>query len=106
MGPPSGGGYTPDGPPVKGAAGPARLRPVRSPQYATYRSRGLPIGSGVIEAACKSIVQQRMKGPGMRWGAAGGPAILSARTAALKGILNGVPERPDELHNDPSGPNN
>jgi hypothetical protein len=56
-------------------------------KYATYRSLGLPIGSGVIEAACKSIVQQRMKGPGMRWGVGGGPAILSARTAVLNGDL-------------------
>lgn len=56
-------------------------------KYATYRSLGVPIGSGVIEAACKSIVQQRMKGPGMRWGASGGPAILSARTATLNGDL-------------------
>lgn len=55
--------------------------------YCTFRACGLPIGSGVIEAACKSVVQQRMKGPGMRWGTRGGPAILAARVAVLNGDL-------------------
>ena len=55
--------------------------------YRRYRDQGLPIGSGVIEAACKSVVQQRMKGPGMRWGSPGGHAILSARVSTLNGDL-------------------
>lgn len=61
--------------------------------YGTFRSRGLPIGSGVVEAACKNVVQQRMKGAGMRWGDRGGPAILAARVAVLNGDLQRCLER-------------
>lgn len=49
-------------------------------RYASYRERGLPIGSGVVESACKTLVTQRMKNSGMRWGAEGGQAILTARS--------------------------
>lgn len=48
-------------------------------QYATWRDQGLPIGSGVVEAACKTLVTQRMKNSGMRWGHEGGQAILTVR---------------------------
>jgi hypothetical protein len=36
-------------------------------QYAVYRRLGLPIGSGVTEAACKTLYTQRLKLSGMRW---------------------------------------
>ena len=39
----------------------------------------LPIGSGVIEAACKTLATQRMKRSGMRWRHDGGQAILTLR---------------------------
>ena len=42
-------------------------------------ARGLPIGSGVVEAACKTLVTERMKRSGMRWREAGGQAILTLR---------------------------
>jgi hypothetical protein len=48
-------------------------------QYAAFRARGLPIGSGVVEAACKTLVAQRMKNSGMRWSHLGGQAILNPR---------------------------
>ena len=48
-------------------------------QYAAFRARGLPIGSGVVEAACKTLVAQRMKNSGMRWSRLGGQAILNPR---------------------------
>lgn len=48
-------------------------------KYAETRQRGLPIGSGVVEAACKTLVTQRMKNSGMRWGQIGGQAILNPR---------------------------
>src|SRR5207302_1536554 len=35
--------------------------------YARYRRQGLPIGSGVTEAACKTVFTQRLKRSGMRW---------------------------------------
>jgi hypothetical protein len=48
--------------------------------YATYLQQGLPIASGVIEATCKTLVTQRMKCSGMRWGMLGGQAILTLRS--------------------------
>jgi hypothetical protein len=51
-------------------------------RYAAYRSEALPIGSGVIEAACKTLVTQRMKNSGMRWGHEGGQAVLTLRSWA------------------------
>ena len=47
--------------------------------YADFRRRGLPIGSGVVEAACKSIVKSRLCRSGMRWTRKGGQHILHLR---------------------------
>jgi hypothetical protein len=47
--------------------------------YARLRAQQLPIGSGVVEAACKTLVSQRLKRSGMRWRQAGGQAILTFR---------------------------
>ena len=47
--------------------------------YTQAKSQNLPIGSGVVEAACKTLVTQRMKCSGMRWRHAGGQAILTLR---------------------------
>lgn len=51
--------------------------------YAEYRRRGLPIGSGVVEAACKTVVGHRLKRSGMRWSIEGGQSILNLRTVVL-----------------------
>lgn len=48
-------------------------------QYGYFVAKGLPIGSGVVEAACKTLVAQRMKQSGMRWAEDGGQAILTTR---------------------------
>jgi hypothetical protein len=48
-------------------------------RYQQFAAQGLPIGSGVVEAACKTLVTQRMKQSGMRWGEEGGQAILTLR---------------------------
>ncbi len=48
-------------------------------RYQQFAAEGLPIGSGVVEAACKTLVTQRMKQSGMRWGEDGGQAILTVR---------------------------
>jgi hypothetical protein len=48
--------------------------------YAWFHSRGLPVGSGVVEAACKSVVKARMCRSGMRWTKEGGQTVLSLRS--------------------------
>jgi hypothetical protein len=47
--------------------------------YAELKARGFMIGSGIVEAACKTLVAQRLKLSGMRWSAAGAQAILTPR---------------------------
>ena len=54
-------------------------------RYATVRGASLPIGSGVVEAACKTLVTQRLKRSGMRWREAGGQAILTLRSLVQSG---------------------
>ncbi len=49
-------------------------------RYAEFTKMGLPIGSGVVEAACKTLVTQRLKRSGMRWSVPGGQAILTLRS--------------------------
>lgn len=47
--------------------------------YAELRDLGFPIGSGVMEATCKTLVAQRLKLSGQRWSVAGAQAILTPR---------------------------
>lgn len=47
--------------------------------YASFARQHLPIGSGIVEAACKTLVTQRLKRSGMRWRHDGGQAILTLR---------------------------
>lgn len=54
-------------------------------QYQTYRQAGYFIGSGVVEAACKTVVGQRLKQSGMFWGAKGAGHLLTVRCALLSG---------------------
>lgn len=48
-------------------------------QYAKWKSEGFMIGSGMVEAACKTLVAQRLKLSGMRWSHHGAQAILTMR---------------------------
>jgi hypothetical protein len=54
--------------------------------YADFRRRGLPIGSGVTEAACKTVFTQRLKRSGMRWHKESGQVIVDLRVLHLSGI--------------------
>jgi hypothetical protein len=55
-------------------------------QYATYKDLHLPIGSGITEAACKTIFTQRLKLSGMRWTKKGAQTILDLRVILLSGV--------------------
>jgi hypothetical protein len=47
--------------------------------YARYRSLGLFVGSGTVEAGCKAVIGQRLKLSGMRWTEQGATGILTLR---------------------------
>jgi hypothetical protein len=51
--------------------------------YPKYVSRGWQIGSGPVESACKTVVGNRLKGGGMRWGSEGAHAVCHLRAAYL-----------------------
>lgn len=53
--------------------------------YAQYKALGLPIGSGMVESACKWLIQQRFKGVGMRWSETGFNHLLHLRLAWVNG---------------------
>lgn len=52
-------------------------------RYPRFRAQGMHIGSGIAEAACKTVVSTRAKRSGMRWTPAGLDAVLALRTAVL-----------------------
>ena len=51
--------------------------------YSDYRDRAYPIGSGVTEAACKTVIKQRLCCSGMRWKETGAAVVLSLRALVL-----------------------
>jgi len=51
--------------------------------YDEYRANNYPIGSGVIEAACKTLIKQRLCQSGMRWKEPGAAAVISLRSLEL-----------------------
>lgn len=53
--------------------------------YRSFLDMGLPIGSGPVEAACKSIVKQRMCKSGQRWSLNGAQHILHIRAVVKSG---------------------
>lgn len=51
--------------------------------YASYRRSKLPIGSGIMEAACKTVVKGRLCGSGMKWSQSGSEVVLTLRALSL-----------------------
>jgi hypothetical protein len=49
-------------------------------RYAQVKQKNLPIGSGIVEAACKTLVGQRLKRAGMSWSFDGAQGILTMRS--------------------------
>ena len=54
-------------------------------RYAELLARGFPIASGVIEGACRHLVQDRMGITGARWGLASAEAVLRLRALRSNG---------------------
>ena len=58
--------------------------------YQKFKELGLPLGSGMVESACKWLVQQRFKGVGMRWSDDGFDHLLHLRLAWVNGRFDGL----------------
>ena len=58
--------------------------------YRGYRRDHLPIGSGVTEAACKTVFTQRLKQSGMTWKVESGQGIVNLRVIHLSGVWSEV----------------
>jgi hypothetical protein len=56
-------------------------------RYADFRTQGFFVGSGVVEAGCKTIIAQRLKQSGMQWSVRGANAIISLRCMITSGRL-------------------
>lgn len=48
-------------------------------RYAHYRQLGMFVGSGVVEAGCKTVLGARLKQSGMHWSTRGVTAIMTLR---------------------------
>ena len=57
-------------------------------KYDEYLAAGYPIGSGVVEGACRHLVKDRMERTGMRWLPSGAQAMLDLRATYLNGEWN------------------
>ena len=53
--------------------------------YDKYLAQGWPIGTGVVEGACRHLVKDRMEQAGMRWTKVGAQAVLDLRAVRLSG---------------------
>ena len=56
-------------------------------RYPEFRRQHLFVGSGVIEAGCKTVIGSRLKQSGMFWTVRGANAIIALRTCCLNGQL-------------------
>jgi len=54
-------------------------------RYHWFRSRGLFVGSGIVEAGCKAVIGQRLKLAGMHWTTPGADAIIALRCREASG---------------------
>jgi len=59
-------------------------------QYRQFKKLGFPIGSGMVESACKWLITQRFKGTGMRWSEPGFNHLLHLRVAWVNGRFDSL----------------
>jgi hypothetical protein len=64
--------------------------------YAHFKKLGMFVGSGAVEAGCKSIVAQRCKLSGMRWTVPGATGILTLRCLEASDRWQQIPNKPGE----------
>ena len=62
-------------------------------RYHELRAQGLVIGSGIVEAANRTQIAERLKRSGMRWGITGGQAVLTFRTLVTSGRFDSAWDR-------------
>jgi hypothetical protein len=63
-------------------------------RYAHFRSLGMFVGSGAVEAGCRAVVAQRLKLSGMRWTQAGATGILTLRCQQASGRWEEIWQQP------------
>jgi len=73
-------------------------------RYQHFRELGMFVGSGVVEAGCKSLVGQRLKLSGMRWTIPGATSIITLRCHDAGGRWDEIWQRPrsQTVHPDPA----
>jgi hypothetical protein len=54
-------------------------------RYADYREKDFFVGSGVVEAGCRTVIGERLKQSGMRWSVRGANAIIALRCCIMSG---------------------
>ena len=63
-------------------------------RYRKFRRQGLFVGSGVIEAGCRTVIASRLKRSGMFWSVRGANAIIALRCARLSNRFDDYWENP------------
>jgi hypothetical protein len=63
-------------------------------QYARFRSLGMFVGSGTVEAGCKAVIGQRLKLSGMRWAIPGATGIATLRCQQASNRWEEIWQRP------------
>jgi hypothetical protein len=63
-------------------------------RYAHFRSLGMFVGSGAVEAGCKAVIGQRLKLSGMRWSQDGAAGILALRCQQASGRWEEIWQQP------------
>ncbi len=63
-------------------------------RYKHFRSLGMFVGSGVVEAGCKAVISQRLKLSGMRWTVPGATSIATLRCQEASGRWDQIWQRP------------